>query len=123
MSKKHKLTLYKTQNGESNLVTISSSLIFTRSYLPVQNLGDRHPNTIELASCLVHVLCDFKLHGIKKLTSVSLKYTMEVHLADAYILLYIYFLLLQCYQFSNKYFQNYQISSYSSQNLRGGITP
>ena len=26
----------------------------------MQNLGDRHPNTIELASCLVHVLCDFK---------------------------------------------------------------
>ena len=60
MSKKHKLTLYKTQNGESNLVTISSSLIFTRSYLPVQNLGDRHPNTIELASWLVHVLYYFK---------------------------------------------------------------
>ena len=39
---------------------ISFSLIFTRSYLPVQNLGDRHPNTIELTSCLVHVLCDFK---------------------------------------------------------------
>ena len=49
LSKKHKLTLYKTQNG-----------FFTRSYLPAQNLGDRHPNTIELASCLVHVLCDFK---------------------------------------------------------------
>ena len=49
LSKKHKLTLYKTQNG-----------FFTRSYLPAQNLGDRHPNTIELASCLVQVLCDFK---------------------------------------------------------------
>ena len=50
LSKKHKLTLYKTQNGEANLVTISSSLIFTRSYLPVQNLGDKHPNTTEWAS-------------------------------------------------------------------------
>ena len=59
LSKKHKLTLYKTQNGESNYVDHSFSLIFTRSYLPAQNLGDRHPNTIELASCLVHVLCDF----------------------------------------------------------------
>ena len=55
-SNKHNLTLYKTRN----VVTISSSLIFTRSYLPVQNLGDRHPNTIELPSWLVHVLCDFK---------------------------------------------------------------
>ena len=54
LSKKHKLTLYKTQNGE----IISFSLIFTRSYLPVQNLGDRRPNTIELAGCLVHVVCD-----------------------------------------------------------------
>ena len=50
LSKKRKLTLYKTQNEEANLVTISSSLIFTRSYLPVQNLGDKHPNTTERAS-------------------------------------------------------------------------
>ena len=28
--------------------------------LLVQKLGDRHPNTIELASLLVYVLCDFK---------------------------------------------------------------
>ena len=32
----------------------------TRSYLPVQNLGDKNPNTAELAFCLVHVLCEFK---------------------------------------------------------------
>ena len=50
LSKKHKLTLYKTQNGESNYVDQNFSLIFTRTYLPIQNLGDRHPNTIELAS-------------------------------------------------------------------------
>ena len=60
LSNKHKLTLYKTQNGESNLVTISSSLIFTRSYPSVQNLGDIHPNIKERASWLIHVLCDFK---------------------------------------------------------------
>ena len=62
LPKKHKLTLYKTQNGESNYVDhkFFFSFSFTRSYLPVQNLGDRHPNTTELASCLVHVLCDFK---------------------------------------------------------------
>ena len=60
LSKKHKLTLYKTQNGESNYDIIGFSLIFTRSYLPIQNLGDRHPNTIELASWLVLVFSDFK---------------------------------------------------------------
>ena len=60
LSKKHKLTQSKTQNGESNYVDHSFSLIFTRSYLLVQNLGDRHPNTIELPSWLVHVLRDFK---------------------------------------------------------------
>ena len=46
LSKKHKLTLYKTLNGEPNYVD--------------QKLEDRHPNTIELASCLVHESCDFK---------------------------------------------------------------
>ena len=60
LSKKHKLTLYKTQNGESNYANQNFSLIFTRSYLPVQNFGDSHPNTIKLASWLVHVMCDFK---------------------------------------------------------------
>ena len=60
LSKKHKLTLYKTQNGESNYVDHSFSLIFTRSYLPIQNLEDKHPNTIKLASWLVHIFCDFK---------------------------------------------------------------
>ena len=40
--------------------TISFSLIFTRSYPPVQNLGDGHSNTIELTSWLVHVLCGLK---------------------------------------------------------------
>ena len=63
MSKKHKLTLYKTHSGESIYVArshISFPLIFTRSYLPIQNLGDRHPNTVQLASWLVHVLCDVK---------------------------------------------------------------
>ena len=59
LSKKHKLTLYKTQNGEPNYVDHKFFFNFTRSYLPVQNPGDRHPSTIELASCLVHVLCDF----------------------------------------------------------------
>ena len=60
LSKKHKLALYKTQNGEKNYKDHKFSLIFTRSYLLVQNLGDRHPNTLELTTCLVHVLCDFK---------------------------------------------------------------
>ena len=59
LSKKHKLTQYKTQNGKSNYAD-HKFLIFTRSYLPVPNLGDRHPNTTELPSWLVHVSCDFK---------------------------------------------------------------
>ena len=63
---------------------ISFSLIFTRSYLPVQNLGDRHPNTIELASWLVHVLCDFKATWHQE-TSVSLEYAIKIHLPDTYI--------------------------------------
>ena len=50
----------KTQNGESNYADHKFFLIFTGSYLPVQNLGERNPNTIELASFLVYVLCYFK---------------------------------------------------------------
>ena len=38
LSKKHKLTLYKTLNGEPNYVIINFSLIFARSYL-YKNLG------------------------------------------------------------------------------------
>ena len=56
LSKKNKLTLHKTQNGEPNYIDYKFFFNFTRSYLPVQNLGDRHPDTIELASWLVHVL-------------------------------------------------------------------
>ena len=59
LSKKHKLILYKTQNGEPNYVDYKFFFNFCQE-LPVQKLGDRHPNTIELASLLVHVLCDFK---------------------------------------------------------------
>ena len=58
LSKKHKLTLYKSQHRQSNYVDHKFFLNFYQE-LPVQNLGDRHPNTIEMASCLVHVLCDF----------------------------------------------------------------
>ena len=59
LSKKHKPTLYKTLNGEPNYVDHKFSLSFARS-LPVQKREDRHPNTIELASWVVHVLHDFK---------------------------------------------------------------
>ena len=55
LSKKHRLTLYKTQNRETNYVVQT----FCKE-LPVQKLGDRHPNTLELASWSVHVLSDFK---------------------------------------------------------------
>ena len=59
LSKKHKLTLYKTQNGEPNYVDHKFFQNFYKE-LRVQSLGDRHPNTIELANCLVHILYDFK---------------------------------------------------------------
>ena len=59
LSKKHKLTLYKTQNRQPNYVVHKFFFNFCQE-LPVEKLGDRHPNTIELASWLVHVLCDFK---------------------------------------------------------------
>ena len=60
LSKKHKLIQYKTQNGESNQVDHKFFFNIYQELPPVQSLGDRHPNTIELPSWLVHVLCDFK---------------------------------------------------------------
>ena len=60
LPKKHKLTLYKTQNGESNYVDHKFFFNFYQELPPAQSLGDRHPNTIELPSWLVHVLCDSK---------------------------------------------------------------
>ena len=86
LSKKQKLTQYKTQNGESNYVDHKFFFNFYQELPSVQSLGDRHPNTIELPSWLVHVLWTLRLHDIKKLTSGSLEYTMEAHLAYAYIL-------------------------------------
>ena len=60
LSKKPKLILHKTQrNGESNYVDYKFFFNFCQE-LPVQKLGDRHPNTIKLTSWLVHILCDFK---------------------------------------------------------------
>ena len=83
-SKKQKLKLQKTQNGEPNYVDHKLFLNFCLE-LSVQNLGDRHPNTIELASFLVLVLYDFKARRHQE-ASVSLEYTMKIQLADAYIL-------------------------------------
>ena len=92
----------QTLNGEPNYVIINFSLIFE---LPVQKLGDIHPNNIELASWLVPVLCDFKATWHRE-ASVSLEYTIKIYLADIIYLLgerppsifrlqfrYIYFLL------------------------------
>ena len=59
LSKKDKLTQYKTQNGESNYVDHKFFFNFYQELPPVQSLGDRHANTIELPSWLVHVLGDF----------------------------------------------------------------
>ena len=66
LSKKHKLILYKTWNGESNYVDDKFFFNFCQEP-PVQKLEDRHPNTIELTSWFVHVLCDLRLHDINKL--------------------------------------------------------
>ena len=73
LSKKHKLKLYKTPNGEPNYVA--------RSFFNI----DRYPNTINLDSWLVHVLCDIKATWHQE-ASVSLEYTMKIHLADIFYL-------------------------------------
>ena len=54
--------------------------------LPVQQVGDRHPNTIELASWLVHVLCDFKA----KMTSRSFSFSLIHHENTSWWNIYIY---------------------------------
>ena len=59
LSKKHKLTLYKTQNGESNYFDHKFFFNFYQELPTCTKPWDRHPNTIELPSWLVHVLCDF----------------------------------------------------------------
>ena len=59
VKKKHKLTLHNTRNEELN--NVDRKFFFKNCQEPpVQKLGDRQPNTIELASCLLHALCDFK---------------------------------------------------------------
>ena len=60
LSKKHKLTLYKIENRESNYADHKFLFNFYKELPTCTKPWDRHPNTIELASCLVHVLCDFK---------------------------------------------------------------
>ena len=82
LSKKHKLTLCKTQNGESNYV---DHKFFFNIYLPgatylYETLG---ADIQILQSWLIgwSIYCvTLRLHDIKKLTSASLEYTMEVHL-------------------------------------------
>ena len=53
--------------------------------LTVQQFGDRHSNTIEPASWLVQVFCDFKTTRHQEV-SVSLKYTVKTNLADIFYL-------------------------------------
>ena len=83
LSKKHKLTLCKTKNGEPNYV---DHMFFFNFYQEQPTYTKPWDQT---SSWLVgqYMYCvTLRLHDIKKLTSVSLEYTMEVHLADAYIL-------------------------------------
>ena len=83
LSKKHKLTLLK-QRMKSQTKQLNHKFFFNFCQdPPVQKLGDRHPNTKELASWLVHVLCDFKA-TVHQEASVSLEYTMKIHPADIY---------------------------------------
>ena len=74
--KKHKLTPYKTKNGEPNYVVHKFFFNFLQE-LPLQKLGDRHPNSKNLGTdiqilqswlvgwCMYCVT--FRLHDIKKL--------------------------------------------------------
>ena len=62
LSKKHKVTLYKTQNREPNNIDHKFFFNFYQEP-PVQNLGYRHPNTMYL--CMYCVTS--RLHDIKKL--------------------------------------------------------
>ena len=107
LSKKHKLTLHKTQNGEPNYV---DHMFFFNFYQEQPTYTKPWGQT---SSWLVgwYMYCvTLRLHDIKKLTSVFLEYTMEAHLVDTYILpfwrksslhlsiivwvtIYIYFLL------------------------------
>ena len=50
----------KKHKAESQTTQIISFSSIVCQELPIKKLGDRHPNTIELASWLVHALCDFK---------------------------------------------------------------
>ena len=76
VKKKHKLTPYKTKNGEPNYVVHKFFFNFLQE-LPLQKLGDRHPNSKNLGTdiqilqswlvgwCMYCVT--FRLHDIKKL--------------------------------------------------------
>ena len=82
LSKKHKLTQYKIQNEESNYVDHKFFFNFYQE-LPTCTKPWRQTSKYYRAGQLVDTL---RLHDIKKLTSVSLEYTIELHLAYAYIL-------------------------------------
>ena len=87
LSKKHKLTLHKTQNWESNYIDhkFFFNFLLGATYL-YKTLGT---DIQILESWLVgwYIYCvTLRLHDIKNLISLSLEYTMEEHLADAYIL-------------------------------------
>ena len=82
LSKKHKLTLHKTQNGESNYV---DNKFFFNFYfgLPTCTKPWGVISRYYRAGQLFGPCVTLRLHDIKQLTSVSVEYTMEVHFADA----------------------------------------
>ena len=79
LSKKHKLTLYKTQNGEPNYVDHK----FFFNFYQQQNLEIQILQSSLVGWCMYCMI--LRIYDIKKLTSVSLEYITEVHLAAAYI--------------------------------------
>ena len=104
LSKKHKLTLCKRQNGEP--IYVDNKFFFNFCWeLPTQKLRDRHPNTTKMVRWLVQVLCELKATWHQE-ASLPLEYTIKIQLADIFYLIseipsstfllhfrYIYFLL------------------------------
>ena len=82
LSKKHKLTLHKTQNRESNYV---DNKFFFNFYLGLPTCTKPWGviSRYYRAGQLFGPCVTLRLHDIKQLTSVSVEYTMEVHFADA----------------------------------------
>ena len=103
LSKKHKLRLHKTQNGEQNYVDHKFFFNFFWELPTCTKPWGRHPNTIELDSWLGHVLCDFKATWHQEAYFSVSWICSWVHLGDAYILPFWWksslWVFIFCYKF------------------------